>query len=40
MRDSTGDLRAVYFYPEDLEGHVERRYNPGKPGAVRSLRAA
>jgi len=29
MRYSTGDLRSVYFYPEDLEGHVERRYNPG-----------
>jgi len=29
MRYSTGDLRAVYFYPEDLEGHVERRYHPG-----------
>jgi len=29
MRYSTGDLRAVYFYPDDLEGHVERRYHPG-----------
>jgi acyl-homoserine-lactone acylase len=24
-----GDLRPVYFYPEDLTGHIERRYHPG-----------
>ncbi|MFZ4601314.1 MAG: penicillin acylase family protein [Caulobacterales bacterium] len=24
-----GDLRRVYFYPDELEGHVERRYHPG-----------
>jgi acyl-homoserine-lactone acylase len=29
-RYSTGDLREVYFYPEELEGHVERQYQPGK----------
>ncbi|ATL25514.1 penicillin acylase family protein [Streptomyces formicae] len=29
-RYARGDLRPVYFYPEDLEGHVERRYRPGK----------
>jgi acyl-homoserine-lactone acylase len=25
-----GDLRPVYFYPEDLLGHIERRYRPGE----------
>ncbi|HJZ81742.1 MAG TPA: acylase [Pyrinomonadaceae bacterium] len=29
-RYSTGDLREVYFYPEQLQGHTERKYNPGK----------
>jgi acyl-homoserine-lactone acylase len=29
-RYASGDLRAVYFYPEDLKGHVERRYHPGE----------
>ncbi len=24
-----GSLRPVYFYPEDLTGHVERSYHPG-----------
>jgi acyl-homoserine lactone acylase PvdQ len=28
-RYSTGDLREVYFYPSQLKGHTERRYNPG-----------
>ena len=28
-RYATGDLREVYFYPEDLTGHIERRYHPG-----------
>jgi acyl-homoserine lactone acylase PvdQ len=28
-RYATGDLREVYFYPEQLEGHVEREYHPG-----------
>jgi acyl-homoserine-lactone acylase len=28
-RYSTGNLRDVYFYPEQLEGHVERVYHPG-----------
>jgi len=28
-RYATGDLRDVYFYPEELKGHVERRYHPG-----------
>lgn len=25
-----GDLRTVYFYPDELKGHVEREYRPGK----------
>jgi acyl-homoserine lactone acylase PvdQ len=29
IRYSTGDLRDVYFYRSDLEGHVERQYHPG-----------
>jgi acyl-homoserine-lactone acylase len=29
-RYSRGNLRDVYFYPEDLAGHVERRYRPGQ----------
>ncbi len=28
-RYATGNLRAVYFYPEELKGHVEREYHPG-----------
>lgn len=31
-RYATGDLRPVYFYPEELEGHVERTYHPGESG--------
>ncbi|WP_294122792.1 penicillin acylase family protein [Sphingomonas sp.] len=26
----TGNLRPVYFYPEELLGHIERRYHPGE----------
>jgi acyl-homoserine-lactone acylase len=29
-RYASGNLRPVYFYPEELKGHVERRYTPGK----------
>jgi acyl-homoserine-lactone acylase len=29
IRYARGLLRRVYFYPEDLVGHVERRYHPG-----------
>jgi acyl-homoserine-lactone acylase len=29
LRYASGQLRKVYFWPEDLEGHVERRYAPG-----------
>lgn len=28
-RYSTGDLRDVYFYREQLKGHTEREYHPG-----------
>ena len=29
VRFATGDLRSVYFHPEDLAGHVTRSYHPG-----------
>jgi acyl-homoserine-lactone acylase len=29
-RYAAGDLRPVYYYPEDLKGHVERMYRPGE----------
>jgi acyl-homoserine lactone acylase PvdQ len=29
-RYSTGNLREVYFYPAQLQGHTERTYQPGK----------
>ncbi len=29
-RYATGELREVYFYSEQLEGHVEARYRPGQ----------
>jgi acyl-homoserine-lactone acylase len=29
-RYATGNLREVYFYPEDVKGHVEREYHPGQ----------
>jgi len=28
-RYASGDLREVYFYPDQLIGHTERRYHPG-----------
>ena len=28
-RYAVGDLRPVYFYPDELKGHVERTYRPG-----------
>ncbi|MFH1766353.1 MAG: penicillin acylase family protein [Gemmatimonadota bacterium] len=28
-RYATGNLRDVYFYPGQLEGHIEREYHPG-----------
>lgn len=30
-RYSTGNLRDVYFYREQLKGHTERTYHPGAP---------
>ena len=29
-RYASGNLREVYFYPEQLKGHTEREYHPGK----------
>ena len=29
-RYARGDLRPVYFHPDELKGHVERRYRPGR----------
>ena len=29
-RYATGNLREVYFYPDQLKGHTERRYQPGE----------
>ncbi|MBS0285420.1 MAG: penicillin acylase family protein [Proteobacteria bacterium] len=29
-RYADGQLRPVYFYPDELQGHVERRYRPGE----------
>jgi acyl-homoserine-lactone acylase len=29
-RFASGDLRPVYFDPDDLKGHIERTYKPGK----------
>jgi acyl-homoserine-lactone acylase len=31
QRYAKGDLRKVYFYPDELKGHVERTYRPGEP---------
>jgi acyl-homoserine-lactone acylase len=28
-RYAAGNLRPVYFWPDELKGHVERRYRPG-----------
>ncbi|MFL6787381.1 MAG: penicillin acylase family protein, partial [Sphingomicrobium sp.] len=29
-RYAAGDLRPVYFYPDELNGHIERTYRPGE----------
>ena len=29
-RYASGDLREVYFYPDQLKGHIERSYHPGE----------
>ena len=30
QRYASGNLREVYFYPDQLSGHTERRYRPGE----------
>ena len=30
LRYSTGNLREVYYYPSQLQGHTERTYHPGQ----------
>ena len=30
QRYATGNLRKVYFWPDELKGHVERSYRPGE----------
>ncbi len=30
LRYTKGDLRPVYFWPDELKGHVERQYRPGE----------
>ena len=29
-RYAAGDLRPVYFYPDEIQGHIERTYRPGE----------
>jgi len=29
-RYAAGDLREVYFYRDQLDGHIERQYHPGQ----------
>jgi acyl-homoserine lactone acylase PvdQ len=29
LRYAKGDLREIYFYPDQLKGHIEKRYIPG-----------
>ena len=30
LRYTTGELRDVYYYPDQLAGHTARRYHPGE----------
>jgi acyl-homoserine-lactone acylase len=30
QRYAIGKLRDVYFYPQQLESHIERSYHPGE----------
>jgi acyl-homoserine-lactone acylase len=30
QRYASGELREVYFYPDQLRGHTEREYHPGQ----------
>ena len=39
-RYATGNLREVYFYPEQLKGHTERTYHPGDGSGVIPLPGA
>ena len=34
VRYSTGNLRDVYYYPNQLKGHIEREYHPGDLSAA------
>jgi len=36
LRYSTGNLRDVYFYPDELKAHTERVYHPGDGTAPRA----
>jgi len=33
QRYASGNLRDVYFYPDQLDGHTERTYHPGESGS-------
>jgi len=35
QRYATGNLRDVYFYPDELKGHVKRTYRPGQLASTR-----
>jgi len=35
-RYASGDLREVYFYPDQLRGHTERSYRPGETAEAES----
>jgi len=30
VRYASGNLRELYFYPSQLEGHTQRTYHPGR----------
>ena len=36
-RYASGNLREVYFYPDQLKGHTERKYHPGESSASSAL---
>jgi acyl-homoserine-lactone acylase len=33
-RYASGNLRDIYFYPDELKGHTERTYHPGDRAAA------
>jgi len=37
QRYASGNLRDVYFYPDQLNGHTERTYHPGESGSGGAL---